>query len=380
MSAPFDAWIDAPPDLDAFHGLNDWDLRLDRAQLRLLAGFGLLAPSNRNTTPQRFRLDADAGAIAVHLDRRFVQPHDDPHGRQAAIGLGCAIHNIERAARCYGLEPRVEVTGDTAWCRPAAAGGPPLPEMAVIRLAPRDHADDPTWLKAMIERRTVRALYHMERLARSTIAGMRGHLRRHHPHLELTVVVDGAAKKALGRQQEVAMSRRLNADGFAAELGRQLLPNDDDRSVRGMRGYEWGLDAAQAMKMRLGLMGEGALTPQEKAAFSLDEREMMVNSAAVCILSAPADSLEHRLSAGRAFEDIALHQWRDGFVSCIHSALVELPEGAAKLAAAHVPVGVPLLVLRSGRLRYPEHGRRPRAARPPLDDILLDDSDGEAAR
>lgn len=357
-----------PLPLDAFHGL------APDAQLAYLGWYAVLAPTVRNTTPQRLRLDPATRSIDVYLDRAHILPACDERGRQAVISLGCVIDALCTAGRCYGLEPRVELADDVD-CSPARSGASAegRPWIGRVVFDDRDHADDESWLQAMIDRKTVRALYHMERLDGETLDGIGRYLAAAHPGLSAAIITDGAAKKSIGRSQEASMARRLNARAlFDRELGATLLPNTDVSHPRYTRGYEWGLDDEQTLRARLGLLGEADFTPQEKAAFALDEREMMANCAGVVVLVAPADDLAHRIAAGRAFHDLALHHGRDGFVACIHDALVESSEGLSMLRATLGVSGHPLVVYRVGRLRYPEHGLRPHATRPVLGDVLVD--------
>lgn len=82
------------------------------------------APSSHNTQPWRFARAGDA--IEVFADRSRGLPVNDPHDRELLISCGCALGNLEAAARALGAAPRVETMPD----------GPDADRLARVHLAP----------------------------------------------------------------------------------------------------------------------------------------------------------------------------------------------------------------------------------------------------
>ncbi|MGN6605382.1 MAG: Acg family FMN-binding oxidoreductase [Jatrophihabitans sp.] len=81
------------------------DVDLDRA-LHRAAHHAALAPSVHNTQPWQFVLRADR--IELVADRTRHLAALDPHGRQLAVSLGCALFNLRAALAADGVGTRVE--------------------------------------------------------------------------------------------------------------------------------------------------------------------------------------------------------------------------------------------------------------------------------
>ena len=81
---PFHAWRlrhFSPAQFAALDRVGDDPDRLGAQQLTYIAWCGLLAPTSHNTVPQRFRIQPEAGAIEVWLDRQAVLTASDVAGR-----------------------------------------------------------------------------------------------------------------------------------------------------------------------------------------------------------------------------------------------------------------------------------------------------------
>ena len=76
----------------------------DAEYMILCAG---LAPSPHNTQPWRFA--HDERGIKVYADKTRNLGKADPEFRQMQLGLGCALYNIDMAARYLGYEPQTNL-------------------------------------------------------------------------------------------------------------------------------------------------------------------------------------------------------------------------------------------------------------------------------
>lgn len=76
----------------------------DAEYMILCAG---LAPSPHNTQPWHFAHDAQG--IKVFADKNRNLGKADPEFRQMQLGMGCALYNVEMAARYLGYEPQLRL-------------------------------------------------------------------------------------------------------------------------------------------------------------------------------------------------------------------------------------------------------------------------------
>lgn len=365
MTDPFDAWRLEALDAAAFTALGGTDVP-SRAQLAHLAAWGLLAPTTHNTVPQRFE-PRDDGVLRVWLARDAVLPASDPVGRQATVSVGCVVENVVLAGAVYGLRAEVVPHAD-ADVRPTidAARVP----VADVRFRPGGEPLPASWLAAMRLRRMVRAEYDervrvptelLDTLAADVAA---------HPGLTLHALTDAPTRLFLGKFQEIADSTVLNREDFARELGDWLLPNDSVSPV-GMRGREYGLSDAGALRIHRGLRGEERLLPDETAAFAKAGNVGMRTASAVLVVTAAADDLPHRLAAGRAFQRVALRLADAGFVTAMHAGITEVEAPNLALRGRLRTRERPTVVFRAGRPLHDADGARPHAARPSLRSLLV---------
>jgi hypothetical protein len=355
-----------------------------RGQLAYLASFGLLAPSSHNSVPQRFRLVPEAGRIEVAIDRRFVLPASDPSGRQCLIGLGACLANLELAGAALGVGVRARIAAGAASVRPfaGATDGASLAEVLSLELSRLEAAPlAGEWLAFLRDHKVVRAEYDRTvplpaALARrlehvvNTTDGAAGSLGL--PSLELHLIADPSRLRALGRFQEQADRFVFEMGSFTRELGDWLLPNDDDASKVGMRGREFGFDDRFAAHVHQALR-EQRLLPDQLAGFAKGGRMGIESSSAVLVISVERETPEAWLGAGRAAQRLSLECQREGFHSAYHAALTEV-EWARQMVAASVLLTprLPAVLLRVGKPKRPEDLARPHAARPPLNDIVID--------
>lgn len=76
-------------------------------QARFLIRYALLAPSSHNTQPWLFSVSDNH--IDILLDHNRIPPFGDRTHREAIISLGCAITNLQIAAKHFKLEPHLEL-------------------------------------------------------------------------------------------------------------------------------------------------------------------------------------------------------------------------------------------------------------------------------
>jgi hypothetical protein len=196
-----------------------------------------------------------------------------------------------------------------------------------------------------------------------------GVVTRIHSGLTLHLLTDAPTLLALGKFQELADSTVINREGFARELADWLLPNDSD-AMLGMRGREFGLSDASAVRFREGLAGRGPLLPDETVAFAKAGNIGMRSSSAVAVISVARDDVEHRLAAGRAYEELALLLALEDFSVAMHAGITEVEAPNMALRGRLRTFQRPTVVFRIGRPLRKEDGERPHASRPALETLL----------
>lgn len=371
--APFDAWRMPVMDRAQFASLPAL------AQLEHLASFALLAPTTHNTVPQRMRVDPVSRALHFAVDRRAVLPQSDPLGRQAAVSLGAAVANAAIAAECYGLVATLEIeTAAEPRVRPTREAEDTIVPVATLRFTDTEAtARDLAWIHAIRTRKMVRAEFD-ERVKLD--AGLAAELQRiasaAHRGLTLHILTDAPTLLALGKFQELADTTVINRTPFARELAEWLLENDSESDV-GMRGREFGLSDDAARRFRAGLAGTGPLLPDETVAFAKTGNIGMRSSSAVMVITAARDDLDHRLAAGRAFEEIALRLTMAGMAVAMHAGITEVEAPNMALRGRLRTMQRPTVVFRTGKPLRDADAARPHAARPGLGALLLRESGQE---
>jgi hypothetical protein len=375
--AAFDAWRIPVLSHAEFDALSSGAL-VGAQQLEYLAQLALLAPTTHNTVPQRFRCGSSNGAALIEfaLDRRAILPHSDPSGRQATISLGASIANAWIAARVYGLavtmtlatdaEPRIRPASPDATVADSIV---PVATLRLERAASPSSNREPDWVHAMLARKMVRAEFDERvKLDQTLAAELVAIVRQTHPGLTLHLLTDSPTLLALGKFQELADSTVINRVAFARELSDWLLDNDSDGAV-GMRGREFGLANDAARRFREGLAGRGPLLPDETVAFAKSGNLGMRSASAVGVITAQRDDVEHRLAAGRAFEELALRLTLAGMSVAMHAGITEVEAPNRALGGRLRTFHRPTVVFRLGRPLRAVDALRPHSSRPRLSDV-----------
>ncbi|MFI5233994.1 MAG: hypothetical protein ACHQSE_15985 [Gemmatimonadales bacterium] len=320
------------------------------------------------------RVDPAGAAIHFALDRRAILPHSDPAGRQATVSIGAVIANAWIAAEAYGLQPTLTSAPDAEGrIRPTRVGDDDLVPVATLRV--ERAADGSTrrelrWVGAMLRRKMVRAEYDERvKLEPALAEELTARTAAVHPGLTLHLISDAPTLLALGKFQELADSTVINRTAFARELAEWLLDNDSDQP-RGMRGREFGLSDDAAHRFREGLAGIGPLLPDETAGFAKSGNIGMRSSSAVGVVTVARDDLEHRLAAGRAFEEMALRLTLAGICVAMHAGITEVEAPNMALRGRLRTFHRPTVVFRTGKPLRVAEGDRPHASRPRIADVL----------
>lgn len=314
-----------------------------------------LAPSPHNTQPWKFRIGDDGIEVMADLERALGSA--DPELRQLYQGLGCAVENLEVAARYLGYDSVVEMR-DVAGERPPSV---------LVRLEARDRdaataAAEAAFL-ALFDRQTNRSAYDMsievpgallERLGAVAEPGTRLDLHR-------AGEIDTAYLGSFLRQ---SVRERVRDDDYyhdSIEWWRysrdELLARRDGISIHTAdapffvkEGMERFVDEA-LWKGDFGRQGE------------VDALDALIDATPVWgVIWGDAGTVRARVDGGRALERVYLLATRSGLFVHPVNYVVESPRLAERFTRwAGAPEGAELLtIFRLGGGRAMERSpRRP---------------------
>lgn len=365
----FSLWNRQLPSLEEFSNLS-WYLRLET-----LCWLGHMAPSSHNTQPWRFHIDADALSITCAIDTTSILPESDVAGREAMISIGCAIENINLAARAYGLSGDFyshNVTRERISSKNEDLGlGDKIIPLVTIRFSKGDVDErELALLPNVLTRRTMRAEFDPTLLISPDFLNeIMSEISN--DIVEAHVISDTMHKLTIAEFQGQADSYVLNSPRFARELGDWLLPNETDSSV-GMPGNTFGFDDVQASRIYHGLRGEGVLEPEDMLRFSLGGKIGFEKSPYIIFLTSTKDDISGWIATGRAMERAFLKLESKGISYAVHAAIVEV-RLINRIFAATLGTFNPLsAVFRIGYVKDASiKAERPHSPRQSMNNILI---------
>lgn len=315
-----------------------WNVKEDRfpkngklkAKLKFLIRYAILAASGLNSQPWKFMITDRA--IEVRADRDRRRPEIDPEDRELYISLGCAITNLEVAARYFGMIFKKiydEGSGDRAVIFEFSEGKMMSTERELF--------------KSIIERRVNREEYNIRQIT--------GEIRE--------VVIkesnkDGLAKLYLTNQKELQeelaeLIGKSNRIWFKSkELVEEMkywLKNDLDYGKEKLPAGAFNLDKI----------------PLEVAKKAEREKRVAKEAAALGIIWSKSDTKTEWIKTGEVYERMALKLTEYGIQNAFFNTVVELKTQRKKLVQMLGIKGQPQLIFRVGYSdREVSHsGRRP---------------------
>lgn len=323
------------------------DLRTVAADV---AGTARWAPSLHNAQPWAFRVGPDH--VDVLLDRSRLLPVADPHGRQAVIGVGAAVHLVELSLSTLDRQVEVEPWPD-----------PDQPDLVarVRAVRPRPMpAADRRLLSALSSRRTVRTPFGPEEIPVPLRVAWRDAVEAIGADLRW---VEAPGERAGVAALVAAAERRQQRDPtYLGELDRWRSPQAVAAGA-GVPAGALGVTAAagHAAEFPMRDFGGGYDHGTPRHAGPAEERPV------VAVLVTPGDRPEDWLAAGRALMRLLLFAAADGYAASYLNQPLELPGPRQQLRDELRLAGWPQLVLRLGR---PRGVLPPQAPRRPIADLL----------
>jgi hypothetical protein len=329
----------------------------------------ILAASPHDTQPWVFTVSPTA--IDVYADRARHLGAFDPFRREMHLGVGCAIENLVRAARAFGMIAEIQPADGRLELSPGAE--PVIAARVALGTGPA--STDPFY-EAIPRRHTNRGPYREEAIPRERLRGLADLVAG--PDLRVAIVADGGARRELaalvvGATERIIADSEMSMDSFRwIRTGRrEVLARRDGVT----------LDTSGASRL---MTIAGKILPDLDAArtdrFWLDAtRDVHTATAPVFGLILVRDRLDmaQAIAAGRAWQHLHLAVTAHGLAAQPLNQPVEMIDrnqmlgrndefGPALARFAHEGGWEPTFVFRLG---YAER-EAPRSPRRRLEDVL----------
>jgi nitroreductase len=329
----------------------------------------ILAASPHDTQPWVFTVSPTA--IDVYADRARHLGAFDPFRREMHLGVGCAIENLVRAARAFGMIAEIQPADGRLELSPGAE--PVIAARVALGTGPA--STDPFY-EAIPRRHTNRGPYREEPIPRERLRGLADLVAG--PDLRVAIVADGGARRELaalvvGATERIIADSEMSMDSFRwIRTGRrEVLARRDGVTI----------DTSGASRL---MTIAGKILPDLDAArtdrFWLDAtRDVHTATAPVFGLILVRDRLDmaQAIAAGRAWQHLHLAVTAHGLAAQPLNQPVEMIDrnqmlgrndefGPALARFAHEGGWEPTFVFRLG---YAER-EAPRSSRRRLEDVL----------
>ncbi|MBE7502795.1 MAG: nitroreductase family protein [Verrucomicrobiales bacterium] len=322
MKPPLDPWQVVADEFPADSYASD--------QLEFLLAYAVLAPSNHNTQPWLFRINATD--VEVHADRRRAIRVIDPYDRELTLSAGAALFNLRVAAEYFGHHYEVELLPD--------------PDdkslLARFRLGLRADtgAEDVLLFHAIAQRHTNREPFAPDPLPEELGAALQEAAASEGAWLEF---VDGEEARNGVADLVAEADRRQWADRhFRQELAHWVRPKHDaarDGIPVQEAGVQDWLSFAGPLLIRTFDRGGG---------MAAKDRDIALHAPVLALLGTEQENRASWLAAGQALQHVLLKARTENVSASFLCQPVEVPELRSQLAALVGREEYPQVLLRLG--------------------------------
>lgn len=326
------------------------------SQLRFCLKYAVLAPSSHNSQPWKFHVDATggdgvAGCVEVFADRTRALPVADPHDRELAISVGCAVGHLIVAFRKFHLAERLAITPD--------ASRHDL--LACVHAEPAEREQsvrDALLFAGMLKRRTVRHAFESrpvpDRLASELveIAKEQG--------VECVMIAGARPRQLLGKLVAEADEVQLASRQFRRELALWMHHNRS-HAHDGIPGYAMGMNEIMSLMAPLIVrtfdMGHGRAAQDE---------QLVEHSPLLLVLGTDTDTPAAWVRTGVALSHILLRATAENVGASYLNQPIEVEELRPRVNKIINGITHPQIILRLGY--GPSLGCTPRRH---VDEVLM---------
>jgi hypothetical protein len=302
-------------------------------KLGFCLNYAVLAPSNHNTQPWRFKLGVDE--LKLYADRTRALPTIDPSDRELLISCGAALFHLRLAIRYFGHN-------DEVYLFPLVTERDLL---AVVQFGnPRGlKANEPALFHAIVRRRTNRHAYDRRPVPEEIWGGMRQAAEEEDARLML--VSGDQSRRQLAQLVTEGDRVQMGSPSVRRELGAWIHPAHSG-TRDGLPGYACGLNElldfatpAYSFALRTFDLGKGA------AAHDL---KLVEGSPLLAILVTETDTPAAWLGAGQALARVLLTACAHGVSASFLNQPIEVEPLRAALRERLGLPGFPQILLRMG--------------------------------
>lgn len=196
---------------------------------KFLIAYAVLAPSNHNSQPWRFRIREDQ--LELYADRARASRVSDPNDRELVISCGCALQHLLLAMHHFDLFGGFEILPEPA--------NPDLLARILMGREGNKSMENITLFYAITKRRTNRQRFHDEPLPELTLRSLQKAAEQESAWLHL--VCEDEMKHDLADLISEGDRCQWENKSFRAELSKWVHSNRS--TVRdGIPGYAQGVD------------------------------------------------------------------------------------------------------------------------------------------
>ena len=300
--------------------------------IRFCLNYAILAPSSHNTQPWWFRLEDDNITVGLDVSRGLAV--SDPLDRQATMSSGAAALNLRVALAHFGLAVSTQQFPD------------PVDPEACVRVVAHPDGDVDGELGALFgaltARHTSHAAFEPEAIDQAVLDGLIADASSEDARLHVFV-----------READRTQIAGLVSDGDRVQMAdrafrRELaswLRRPGSRQSDGIHGYLVG-SALDEVAMTHPLVVRSFDIGDRRGA---RDRDLVVGSPAILVISTSGDDRADWLRAGQAMERVLLRATAAGLSAGFLGAPVEVAAVRAALSDLLGSRNVPQVVLRVGR-------------------------------
>jgi hypothetical protein len=309
-------------------------------QLRFLVNYAVLAPSNHNTQPWKFRIHDDS--LDVNIDKSSALNFIDPHFRQLAISCGAAIGMFEVAAKYFGYEPIVKMIMDET----------ETGVVANITLGQKI-ASDPhniRLFKAILLRQTNRRFFAETPVAKQVLKSCRDLSADN--GVEISYITEQENKIRVANLSEVAIRHQHDQPWYRREFASRLRSNGSEKTGMSSFGfYSINLPTFLA-RFIMDLFNTG------KSSAVFNRRKILDGSPAIAIFATELDEQESWLNTGKALSLVLLELCSQGLTASYLNQAIEVDNLRPQLARIVSSRGFPQLMIRIGQAQGVKSSQR----------------------
>lgn len=299
-------------------------------QLHFLLSYAILAPSEYNTQPWRFKVTNRT--IELYADRSRRLPRLDPDDRELTISCGAAFLNLRLALRHFGYADEVEI--------PYRQEAPDV--LARVSLGRRRRAtrEEHELFHAILRRRTNRQAFEARAVPAPPLSTLKGIARRAGMWFE--VVQEEEARQAVANLIVTGDRLQWADKQFRQELALWVRPEGLE-SHDGLPGYAHAkgtfASSVSPFVVRTFNMGTGE---------AARDRQLAAGSPVLAVLGTSGDSWREWFSAGQTVEKILLRACAAGIWASFLNQPIEVPSLRTALRVLLGRSDFPQVVLRMG--------------------------------